>query len=76
MSQAGAPADKAHTHMQRLQDLEQHVIRAVDIAATVIEELSNLGPTMNKDKIKQLCEEYMNQVQVCFTPLCCSGLAA
>jgi hypothetical protein len=50
----------------------QNVIDAVETAAAVLEELSNLGPQLDRAKVQQQCETVLAKLQVrcaCIAPL-------
>ncbi|CAN6803843.1 hypothetical protein Bca4012_075269 [Brassica carinata] len=55
-------AQTQNTSLQRLQNVERRVVRVLDIAGGVMEELTNpSGP--RRDLVKTLCGEFMQSIK-------------
>ncbi|KAF2545115.1 hypothetical protein F2Q70_00024148 [Brassica cretica] len=55
-------AQTQNTSLQRLQNVERRVVRVLDIAGGVMEELTNTsGP--RRDLVKTLCGEFMQSIK-------------
>lgn len=42
----------------------QHVIEAVEVAATTAEELANMGGGLQKERVQQLCKNFLTHIKV------------
>lgn len=52
--------------LNRIQEIERHVIESVEVAAAVMEELSKMGNT-NRDRAVKLCAEFMGNIKAART---------